>query len=126
MTPSITVAGLRNQEAGHAGLVDVRSPAEFAAGHIPGAVNIPMEQIESRLDDLNPNGPVILICQTGQRARMTAALLEPCHRLVAVLDGGAQQQSGHVPAPRLHRGDQTRRHSAAAAMRQSLARAVFR
>ncbi|HKF25930.1 MAG TPA: rhodanese-like domain-containing protein [Candidatus Acidoferrum sp.] len=90
MTPSITVAGLRNQEIGHAGLVDVRSPAEFAAGHIPGAVNIPMEQIESRLDDLNPNGPVILICQTGERARKVAALLEPCHRPVAVLDGGTR------------------------------------
>ena len=90
MTPSITVAGLRNQEAGHAGLVDVRSPAEFAAGHIPGAVNIPMEQIESRLDDLNPNRPVIPICHTGQRARMTAALLETGHRPAAVLDGGTR------------------------------------
>jgi rhodanese-related sulfurtransferase len=60
LTPSITVADLRNQGIGHAGLVDVRSSSEFAAGHIPGAVNIPMEQIECRLDDLNPTAPIIL------------------------------------------------------------------
>lgn len=45
---------LRNQGIGHAGLVEVRSPFEFAAGHIPGTVNTPMEQIESRLGDLSP------------------------------------------------------------------------
>ena len=96
MTPSITVADLRHQGIGRAQLVDVRSPTEFAAGHIPGAGNIPMEQIESRLDDLNPNAPIILICQMGTRARMTAALLAPCRRQISVLEGGtsAWRQAG--------------------------------
>jgi rhodanese-related sulfurtransferase len=86
MTPSITVADLRTLSTS-AQLIDVRSPSEFASGHIPGAVNIPMDQIESRLADLSSD-PIILICQMGKRARMTASLLDPCQRLISVLDGG--------------------------------------
>ena len=88
MIPSITVAELYTHPPAHAQLVDVRSPSEYATGHIPGSVNIPMDQIESRLADLNPTTALILVCQMGKRARMTASLLEPCQRQVAVLEGG--------------------------------------
>jgi hypothetical protein len=47
-----------------------------------------MDQIEARLDDLHADAPLVLICQAGTRARMTAALLEPCQRRLTVLDGG--------------------------------------
>lgn len=87
MSPSITVADLRSQPLAQARLIDVRSPSEFASGHIAGAINIPMDQIESRLADLG-SGPIVLICQMGKRARMTANLLEPCQRQIAVLEGG--------------------------------------
>jgi len=70
--------------------VDVRSVTEYASGHVPGAVNIPMEQIEARLDDLLPDVPIVLICQAGKRARMVAGLLEPCRKDVSVLDGGTE------------------------------------
>ena len=88
MTPSITVAELRDQPPSQAQLVDVRSPSEFASGHIPGAVNIPMDQIEARLDDLHASARLVLICQAGTRARMTATLLEPCQRHITILEGG--------------------------------------
>jgi len=88
LTSFLSVTALRNQMPGDYQLVDVRSPSEFASGHIPGAVNIPMDQIESRLDDLRPRGPIVLICQMGKRAQMTASLLEPCHREILVLEGG--------------------------------------
>jgi rhodanese-related sulfurtransferase len=88
LTPSITVAELRSHPPTHAQLIDVRSPSEFAAGHIPAAVNIPMDQIESRLADLHPGAPIVLICQMGKRASMTAAFLEPCERNLMILDGG--------------------------------------
>jgi rhodanese-related sulfurtransferase len=87
LTPTITVADLQNHAA-DAQLIDVRSPSEFAAGHIPGAINIPMDQIESRLDDLRTAMPIVLICQIGKRARMTAGLLEPCNLKISILDGG--------------------------------------
>ena len=55
MSSTLTVTQLRNRQSTPALLVDVRSGTEFASGHIPGAVNIPMDQIEARLDDLGPN-----------------------------------------------------------------------
>jgi len=69
-------------------LVDVRSVSEFRAGHIPGAVNIPMDEIESRLPDLETSRSIVLVCQSGQRARMTAGLLAPCRKDITVLEGG--------------------------------------
>lgn len=90
MNPTITVSELQRQTPGQALWVDVRSASEFSAGHIPGAVNIPMDQIEGRLEDLRPGAPLVLICQSGKRARMTAGLLEPCQREMAVLEGGTE------------------------------------
>jgi rhodanese-related sulfurtransferase len=87
---AVLVSQLRNRPSGVALLVDVRSGSEFASGHIPGAINIPMEEIEARLDDLDVNLPIILICQSGKRARMSASLLEPCQRQIAVLEGGTK------------------------------------
>src|SRR4051812_15016319 len=68
-------------------LVDVRTRTEFAAGHVPGAVNIPMDEIESRLEDLG-DGRLLLICKSGKRSRMSAGLLAPCKASVAVVNGG--------------------------------------
>jgi rhodanese-related sulfurtransferase len=87
LTPTITVADLKGCAA-HAQLIDVRSPSEFATGHIPGAMNIPLEQIESRLEDLSTIKPIVLICRMGKRARMTAGLLEPCQFKLSILEGG--------------------------------------
>lgn len=88
MSESINVSELQCNLAGLGLLVDVRSTSEFSAGHIPGAVNIPMDQIEARLADLRPNVPLVLVCQAGKRARMTAELLAPCRREITVLEGG--------------------------------------
>jgi rhodanese-related sulfurtransferase len=92
MNSTVTISQLRNDLSTPALLVDVRSGTEFASGHIPGAVNIPMDQIEARLEELGPNldVPIVLICQSGKRARMTAGLLEPCQRQIRVLEGGTQ------------------------------------
>lgn len=88
MHPTVTATELHDQSHAHLQLVDVRSPSEFAAGHIPGAVNIPMDQIESRLQDLRSDVPLVLICQAGSRAKMAACFLEPCRYQLAVLEGG--------------------------------------
>jgi len=69
-------------------LVDVRSPGEYAAGHIPQASNIPLEQVESRLKDLADHGEVVLICQSGRRAGMCFENFSNVQPNLVVLDGG--------------------------------------
>ena len=59
-------------------LVDVRTPEEFAAGHVPGAVNVPLDRLETSLAQLEPHkaGPVHVICQSGRRSQTASAILE--------------------------------------------------
>ena len=89
MTQLLTIEELKKQrdEGSQTLLVDVRSGSEYGTGHVPGAVNVPLEQVESRLGDLG-SLPIVLICKSGKRARMAAGLLEPCLKSVAVLEGG--------------------------------------
>ena len=57
-------------------LVDVRTPEEFAAAHIPGAVNIPVQDLERRMEELEPKDrPVVVYCQTGNRSGRAAGML---------------------------------------------------
>lgn len=68
------------QRRGSATIVDVREPAETAAGMIPGAVNIPLGQLTSRLGELETGRPVITVCAAGGRsARAAADLLISCY-----------------------------------------------
>lgn len=69
---SITVQQLR--ERVDTPLIDVREVDEFAAGRVPGAVNIPMSVLGDRLEEL-PDGAFDVICQAGGRsARVVEAL----------------------------------------------------
>jgi rhodanese-related sulfurtransferase len=58
-------------------LVDVRTPGEFAAGHLPGAINIPLQQLDDRLAELRPkDSPVVLYCRSGNRSGSAARTLK--------------------------------------------------
>lgn len=62
---------------GGARLVDVRTPDEFAAGHIPGALNIPVQQLRDRLSELQPKqAAVVVYCRSGHRSGNAARLLK--------------------------------------------------
>ncbi|MFP3466914.1 FAD-dependent oxidoreductase [Leifsonia sp. SIMBA_070] len=74
------------QDAG-ATLVDVRTAGEHAAGSIPGAVNIPVDELRDRLAEL-PAGPIVVHCQVGQRGHTAARILEQHGFDVVNLDGG--------------------------------------
>ena len=68
-------------------LVDVRSAAEFDAGAIPGAINIPLDELRARLPELRP-APLVVHCQVGQRGHTAARLLRQHGFDVRNLDGG--------------------------------------
>lgn len=58
-------------------LVDVRTAEEYAGGHVPGAVNIPLDQLASRTAELDSfkAGDVYLICQSGRRSTQASGML---------------------------------------------------
>lgn len=77
-------------ERGEAVLVDVREPDEFAAAHIPGALNLPRFRLESRIETAVPDPAARLILYCGSRGRSTlaAATLRDMGWDAAVLQGG--------------------------------------
>lgn len=57
-------------------VVDVRTPGEFAAGHVPGAVNVPHDQIAARAGELgSATTPLLLYCHSGRRSGIAVAAL---------------------------------------------------
>jgi rhodanese-related sulfurtransferase/TusA-related sulfurtransferase len=56
-------------------IVDVREPAEFTFSRIPGAVSIPLGELEQRLPELNQADDIYVVCRTGSRSDMAAQLL---------------------------------------------------
>jgi rhodanese-related sulfurtransferase len=68
-------------------VIDVRSAAEYCAGHIPGAMNVPLEEVEARLGDLSHGAKVVLVCLSGERSEFCQRLIAG-HREVAILTGG--------------------------------------
>ncbi len=57
-------------------IIDVRSPQEFAAASYPGAKNIPVDVLPSRLADLPRDRPVVLYCASGTRSARAARILK--------------------------------------------------
>jgi rhodanese-related sulfurtransferase len=58
-------------------LVDVRSPTEFASGHLPGALNIPMGELAGRIGEVGAKErPVVVYCRSGARSASAAGLLK--------------------------------------------------
>lgn len=81
-------------------LVDVRSTGEFASGHVPGALNIPIDQLEGRVAELDAykGAEVYLICQVGGRSARAQSLLgAKGFTTVNVSDGTAAWASGGFP-----------------------------
>lgn len=74
---------------GKVAIVDVRSPKEFGASHLPGAVNIPVGEVQQRLGEIRRDQPVVFICRSGARS-MTASAIATRAGLVNVahLEGG--------------------------------------
>jgi len=57
-------------------LVDVRSRSEFRSGAIEGFVNIPLDEIMTRTEELDQDNPLVIMCMAGSRSMMAARQLE--------------------------------------------------
>lgn len=72
-------------------IIDVRMPAEWKSGHIPGAVHIELQQLAGAIDHLPKDLPIATICRSGMRASIAASILQKagCQK-VANIQGGMQ------------------------------------
>lgn len=61
--------------AGGAALIDVRTPEEYAAKHVDGAKNIPVDEIDTRLSEIPKDKPVVVYCHSGARSATAAKVL---------------------------------------------------
>jgi adenylyltransferase/sulfurtransferase len=78
-------------------LLDVRSAAEYGAGHIPGAINRPLSELKKHLGEVPTGAPVYVICQSGVRSASAVEQLKdylPHGRFINVL-GGMNQFNKH-------------------------------
>jgi phage shock protein E len=67
----------KNLIAAGAVVVDVRTPEEFKSGHVSGSINIPLDQIASKLAMLkNKKVPIIAVCRSGARSGAAVGLLK--------------------------------------------------
>ena len=99
--PSISATELHSRrESGAApAVIDVRTPEEYASGHIPGAVNIPFDEVTERIAEIDAPHGVALYCMIGPRARKgESALLAAGYDKVFHLEGGlAAWQAAELP-----------------------------
>jgi len=75
ISPQSYVSEYQSTGADHV-LLDVRTPQEFASGHIEGAVNIAVEELEYRLSEVPADKEIIVYCQSGRRSAIAADTLE--------------------------------------------------
>jgi phage shock protein E len=67
--PRVSSAEAHQLVAAGARLVDVRASFEYDAGHLPGAINVPVQQLDQRLSELEPKDkPIVVYCRSGHRS----------------------------------------------------------
>lgn len=70
------VVSIKEQFVKGAFLVDVRTPEEFAMGSVKGAVNIPLDEVENRINEFKGKPSVIVFCRSGNRSGQAKSILE--------------------------------------------------
>lgn len=79
---------LKDVKNGQKTFVDVRTPEEYAGGHVPGAINIPLDQVQNRLDEFKEMPkPIVAYCRSGARSGMATSILKGAG-ITDVINGG--------------------------------------
>jgi NADPH-dependent 2,4-dienoyl-CoA reductase/sulfur reductase-like enzyme/rhodanese-related sulfurtransferase len=81
-------------------VLDVRTAQEFAGGYIPGAVNMPVDELRSRLDELPRGRPIAAYCQVGQRGYLATRILLQNGFSAANIGGGYKTYLLFHPLPK--------------------------
>jgi rhodanese-related sulfurtransferase len=77
-------------------LLDVREEDEYAQGHVPGAVNIPLSLLHNRIKELKKDKNVLAICLSGGRAKVAAKILSEQGFSVKIMVGGMRSWKGAI------------------------------
>lgn len=99
-TPLTLGAGEARSRLHELTVIDVRTPGEYAGGHVPGALNIPLDQIRHALPDIRhaaDRGDVLVVCASGARSENACRVLADNGIDTATLSGGtgAWAAAGH-------------------------------
>ncbi|WP_147534164.1 rhodanese-like domain-containing protein [Bacillus marasmi] len=70
------MAAKMNQNDGNMVFIDVREPDEFAAGHVPGIVNLPLSELSEETADFPKDSEIVIICRSGNRSLQAAEKLQ--------------------------------------------------
>ncbi|MGZ8804405.1 MAG: rhodanese-like domain-containing protein [Microbacterium sp.] len=82
-------------------VVDVREPDEYADGHVPNAVNIPLGSLRERAEELRSSDRVYVVCQSGRRSAIACEVLESLgSRAVNATGGTSAWISAGLPVQR--------------------------
>lgn len=95
---TVTVQDLANAQESNPFILDVRQPEEFAEGHVPNAVLIPLGELKARASEVPGDVPVYVICRSGNRSRQASEILiQLGFKDVRNVDGGvlAWQEAGY-------------------------------
>ncbi|MCB9032340.1 MAG: rhodanese-like domain-containing protein [Chitinophagales bacterium] len=71
-------------------IIDVRSKSEFASGHVPKSINIPLDQLQQNLKKLKKDAPIVVCCRSGNRSGMAKNILQK-NGFTQVYNGGSWQ-----------------------------------
>lgn len=83
-------------EAKTLNLIDVREADEFASGHLPGAINLPLSDFLERYEELDKDKPYYIICRSGARSAQACAFLEEEGYDVTNVAGGTSAWLGDL------------------------------
>lgn len=77
-------------------ILDVRTRGEYNLGHIEGAVNIPVDEVSDRLDEIRQMpAPLVAYCRSGNRSGMAVKILQD-HGIMDVINGGSMEQMNQL------------------------------
>jgi len=73
---SVTLAGWLDDKAGHFRIIDVRQQPEIVSGTVPGAETLPLHMLPLRLNELDKNETIVLVCRSGARSGQATAFMQ--------------------------------------------------